>query len=544
MDATALARDLVLILSAGFMAGAICKRLGASLLAGYLVAGAILGKGMLGLLGVETHEFENLAHIGALLLLFAIGIEFTLEEIARMSRFFVLGGSVQMLLVGAPVTAFCMTWGELDWRPALLIGWAVAFSSTVLVFKALAEQGATATPHGRRAIGVLLFQDVALAPMILLIPFLTGAGETAGWRDFARLALTSVAFVAGVLVLRYIFRHWIARVLAELRSAELTVLFTLTMLVAMCLIAAAAGLPSALGAFAAGLVLSGARLTGQIDALILPYRESFAAVFFVSLGTLLRPSVLLNEPVATLFVLAGVLLLKTLAGAAALRLVGLKGRSALGMGLGLAQLGEFSFVLLNEGLRQEVITPLDYNRVLFIALGTLVLTPVLLRTGLKWTEPARPDSGRLIPPEALPRGSEQAVVVGMGPAGHKAASILETAGADVCVVDLSPVNLYPFAQQGFRSVTGDATEEEVLRKAGVPECRFMVVTVPDDRAARRVVKAARLLNRHCTIIARCRYQASLEPLRRAGAQAVICDEAETGKALLQALRPLGQELLP
>jgi CPA2 family monovalent cation:H+ antiporter-2 len=344
--------------------------------------------------------------------------------------------------------------------------------------------------------------------------------------------------VAGVLVLRYLFRTWIAPMLAELRSAELTVLFTLTMLVAMCLIAAAAGIPSALGAFAAGLVLSGSRLTGQIDALILPYRESFAAAFFVSLGTLLRPSVVMNEPLATLGVLCGVLLLKTAAGAAALWLVGLSRRSALGMGLGLAQLGEFSFVLLNEGLNQEVLSPLDYNRVLFIALGTLIVTPLLLRSGLQWTETPRGDAGPLLPRESLPQGSEQAVVVGLGPAGHKAASILETAGADVCVIDLSPVNLYPFAQQGFRNVRGDASDEDVLRRAGVPQCRFMVVTVPDDRDARRIVKAARLLNGGCTIVARCRYQASVAALVRAGAQAVVCDEAETGKALLAALLPL------
>jgi CPA2 family monovalent cation:H+ antiporter-2 len=541
MDAIALARDLLLILAAGFVAGAICKRLGASLLVGYLVAGAILGNGVLGLLGSESHEIENFAHVGALLLLFAIGIEFTLEEIARLSRFFLLGGSVQMVLVAAPVTAFCMTWGELNWRPALLIGWAVAYSSTVLVFKALSEVGATASPHGKRAIGVLLFQDVALAPMILLIPLLTGSGETAGWRDFARLGATSLMFVGGVLVLRYLFRNWVASLLAELRSPELTVLFTLTMLVAMCLSAGAAGLPSALGAFAAGLMLSGSRLTGQIDALILPYRESFAAAFFVSLGTLLRPSVVMNEPLATLGVLCGVLLLKTVAGAAALWLVGLPRRSALGMGLGLAQLGEFSFVLLNEGLNQEVLTPLDYNRVLFIALGTLILTPLLLRTGLRWTEPAHPDVGPLLPRDALPQGSEQAVVVGLGPAGHKAASILETSGADVCVVDLSPVNLYPFAQQGFRNVMGDASEEDVLRRAGVPQCRFLVVTVPDDQAARRVVKAARLLNRDCTIVARCRYQGSVAALQRAGAKVVVCDEAETGKALLEALLPLSRE---
>ncbi|MBW3600193.1 MAG: cation:proton antiporter [Planctomycetes bacterium] len=545
MPAAEIARDVLLILAAGLGAGMICKRFGVSLLVGYLVAGAIVGEGILGLIGHGEHEMEDLASIGALLLLFAIGIEFTLEEIARMSRFFLLGGSVQMVLVAAPVMGFCLVWDpEMNWRTALLIGWAVAFSSTVLVFKALAEWGATASPHGRRAIGVLLFQDVALAPMILLIPLLTGAGDAAGVREFSILGLKSLAFIAVVWGAHFVMRRWLVPLIAGLRSAELAVLFTLTVLMAMCLGATIAGLPAALGAFAAGLVLSGTRLSAQIDALILPFRESFAAVFFVSLGTLLRPSVLFAEPVATIFVLAGVILCKTIAGGAALRLVGLKWRSALGMGLGLAQLGEFSFVLLNEGLRHEVLSPLDYNRVLFIALGTLILTPQLLKTGLRFTEPEPEESHDESRGGLLPQESVQSIVVGLGPAGHKAASLLETAGGDVCVVDLSPVNLYPFAQQGFRNITGDATDAEVLHRAGIEQCRLLVVTIPDDRAARRIVVAARRINRNCAIIARCRYQASIAPLRRAGAAAIVCDESETGRALLETLLPAAAEALP
>ena len=240
------------------------------------------------------------------MLLFAIGIEFSLEELARLSRYFFVGGSVQMMLVATPVALACVLFG-VSWRSALLIAAATALSSTVLVFRALAEWGETASPQGRRAIGILLFQDVALVPLMLLVPLLAGKEQGPQVWAYLLLALNSILFVAAVLVLRTVFARWVVPMLSNLRSVELVILFGLIVLVGFCLGAAAAGLPPALGAFAAGLALNGNRLTGQVDALILPYRESFGVVFFVSLGTLLDPSVLMELPPLLIIALVGVL---------------------------------------------------------------------------------------------------------------------------------------------------------------------------------------------------------------------------------------------
>mgnify|MGYP005831914903 CR=1 FL=1 len=534
--------DLLIVLAAGLLAGAACKRVGISLLIGYLVAGVLVGGGGLNLVRADRHELKWMAEIGALLLLFAIGIEFSIGELIRLSRFFALGGSIQMALVAAPAAAALWLFGA-DWQAALLIGAAVAMSSTILLFKALNEYGQSATPHGQRAIGILLFQDVALVPLMLLVPLLAGEGDGPGWRDWAALGVNSVVFLAGVGGAQAVVRHAVVPALARLRSAELVVLFTLVLLGGACLAAWKLGLPAALGALAAGIILSRNRLTAQIDALILPYREAFAAVFFVSLGTLFRREALLDAPwfsagglAGAAAMLVGVLLLKSSAAAAAFRALGLHWRAALGMGAGLVPLGEFSFLLLSAGLRNEVLSPTQYDRTILIALGTLVLSPLLLRRGLRWADRwLDRELGAAASAAAGRQEVAHAVVIGAGPIGAQVASRFETLGIDVCVVDLSPVNLHSFAQQGFHTVAGDAQQRDTLGRAGAAQSDLVVVTVPRDDVARQIVQAVRAVNRHCQVIVRCRFQANRAGLLGAGANAVIAEESEASMALIRIL---------
>jgi len=212
-------------------------------------------------------------------------------------------------------------------------------STLVLVYRALTEWGETASPPGRRAIGILLFQDVALVPLILLVPLLANREHGLGTWAYLLLALNSVLFVATVPVLRKVFARWAVPLLSNLRSAELVILFGLIVLVGFCLGAKTAGLSPALGAFAGGLVLNGNRLTGQIDALILPYRESFGVVFFVSLGTLFDVRVLVESPVLLCMALLAVLALKTGAATVALRVTSVPWHVAAGVGLGSGAVG-------------------------------------------------------------------------------------------------------------------------------------------------------------------------------------------------------------
>jgi len=222
--------NLLIVLAAGLVAGVAAKRLGISMLVGYLLVGTLLGAVGFGPMTDGQKGMEYLAQAGALLLLFSIGIEFSMEELRRLSRHFFVGGSVQMLLVAVPIVLLSGLVFKFPWPNAILIGSATALSSTVLVFKALEEWGQVATGHGRRAIGILLFQDVALVPLMLLVPMLTGDDLQPGDWEWGLLALKSVLFVAAVLVLREMIGRWVVPHLANLRSVELLVLFALIVL--------------------------------------------------------------------------------------------------------------------------------------------------------------------------------------------------------------------------------------------------------------------------------------------------------------------------
>jgi CPA2 family monovalent cation:H+ antiporter-2 len=451
-----------------------------------------------------------------------------------------IGGSLQMLLVAVPVAACLLAIG-MDWRPAVLLAAATSFSSTVLVFKALSEWGHSSLPHGRRAIGILLFQDAALIPLLLTVPLLIGAGKTASPLDYVILGATSALFVAAVIVLQYLLAKWIIPLFASYRSPELVVLFTLVSLGAVTLAAYKVGLPPVIGAFAAGLIFSGNRWTRQIDALVLPFREAFAAVFFVSLGLLFDPRLFWTQPLFMFTCLAGLIVVKATAATVALRLTGLRWQAATGMGIGLAHVGEFAFVLLILGWESGIVAEDDYSRVVAIAISSLIVTPLLLKTGLRWTRSAR-GTDDITPHEiSLDYTGPYAIVIGAGPIGRLVASWLETVGKDICLVDLSPINLQPFAQQGFRTVAGDASDREILDLARLDDASVVVVCVPDDEMAIGIVNLLREVNPKCVVLVRCRFQENLPKLRRAGADRVVSEEAEASAAILKTLVDLDQE---
>ena len=544
-DISTLMADLLIVLVAGLLAGSVCKRIGVSLLVGYLIVGALIGHGIFGLVTQEHRELEYMARAGALLLLFSVGIEFSLEELFRLRRYIILGGSAQMILVAVPLTAICFALG-IPWNAAILAGSAGALSSTVLVFKALAEWGQSATPHGRRAISILLFQDIALVPLMLLVPLLTQNGEPPSISTYLLLASKSFIFVTAVIVFRYLISNWVVPTLLQLRSVELVTLFSLSLLGTVCWTAYQLGLPPAIGALAAGVIISGNRLSKQIDTIILPFRESFAAVFFVTLGTFLNPHSFLAEPLLLTVGIIGMLILKMLAAAIALKLSGLRWTTAFGMGIGLAQLGEFSFLVLAEGVGQGVISHVNYNRMLFIAMGTLILSPLLIKIGLRWTD--EPTVEQEISPQRKLDDTpiQHALVIGIGPIGRQLALRLEIMGVDVCLIDNSPINLHPFAQQGFRTVAGDARDLSVLKRAHADLCSLIVVSVPDDDAALRIVKSVREQNQTLSILVRCRYQSNIQRTLKAGATSVVSEEAQVSGKLLRRCENIVQtaETLP
>ncbi len=532
--------DLLIVLTAGLVAGLLSRWLRVSILIGYLSVGAVVGKACFGLVDDQSHQLEYIAEAGVFMLLFSIGIEFSLDELWRLGRNLVVGGTAQMLLVAAPVFMVMNNLG-MSWQSAALMSAAISFCSTVLVFKTLSEWGHSSLPHGRRAIGVLLFQDAALVPLLLVVPLLTGSGKVASPLELATLGATSFAFVAAVVALRFVLANWIIPLFASYRSPELIVLFTLVCLGEVTLIAYNVGLPPAIGAFAAGLVFSGNRWTKQIDALVLPFRETFAAVFFVCLGMLFDPRLFWHEPLLMFGSLAGLILLKTVAATVALRLTGLSWRDALGMGIGLAHVGEFAFVVVALGTEVGVISEHHFQQVVVLAISSLILSPLLMKTGLRWTRSIDESDGTLFEVFDETEVGRQAIVIGAGPIGRQVTSRLETAGKDVCMIDLSPINLHPFAQLGFRTVAGNANDAEILALAHADKAPLAVVCVPDDETAVSIVENLRGINSDSVILVRCRYQAVEKKLVSAGASRVVSEETQAGVALLRILAELGED---
>jgi CPA2 family monovalent cation:H+ antiporter-2 len=233
--------------------------------------------------------------------------------------------------------------------------------------------------------------------------------------------------------------------------------------------------------------------------------------------------------------LAGLIVVKWLAATVALWLTRLRGKAAAGMGIGLAHIGEFAFVLVLLGLEAGVITDLDYQRIVALAIGSLILTPLLLKMGLRWTRSGDGAEQSSSETSRLRQAGPKALVIGVGPIGRQVASRLETTGKDVCLIDLSPVNLHGFAQEGFRTVAGDATDRATLELAEVEAASFAVICVPDDEAAICIVRTLRSMNADCFVLVRCRYEGNATKLTRAGANRVVSEEAQAGAAILDIL---------
>ncbi|MDR1925461.1 MAG: cation:proton antiporter [Planctomycetaceae bacterium] len=616
--------DLFMILIAGFIAGVICRRFRLPMVIGYLLIGAFIGNGALNILqmhvtsevavdaklaanaagellpvasdpqesnnaaiakitgdniDLQSEEesngvafraehivLDNLAHLGANLMLFAIGLHFSPSELAKLWKFFLVGGLVQMLGVIGMITGFVVLIGG-DWKVGLMIGSAVSLSSTVLVFKSLEDMGQATSPSGVRAVAILLFQDVAVVPLLVVIGILAAlaAGAVGGGADdvmpsrlasmmglgvdpqsqLLSLGTGSLIFVAVVFLARFIFVRYGVPYIHGLRSVELLVLFTMVLLIGISLVAFLLGLPGALGALAAGVILSETRLTTQITAVTISLRETFSAIFFVSLGALFDPSGLFVNPAFTILALFGCIFVKTFAAAVALRLLGLDLVSSLAMGLGLSQLGELSFVLLSNGLSVKLIDHNTYQTVLFVALTSIIFTPLFLNFAIR-IMPAHlhnTDGGddyidQVHGERFAAHVKRKALVVGVGPIGGQVAAYLESSGFDVGLIDMNPVNLHPFAQHGFRTIAGNAADDATLKRIDAHNSTLIVVAIPDDLLAYEVVEAARKMNGHCLLVSRCRFKDNRERLIKRGADMVICGENELGIAMIKAVKKL------
>ena len=525
-------RDLAVIFAASLVVILVFHRIRLPALPGFIVAGVLVGPNALGLVA-DTGQVESLAEVGVILLLFTIGIEFSLSRLREMARQVIAGGGAQVVLTVGLGWAVAAAVG-LPWRVAILVGFLVALSSTAIVLKGLADLGEIDAPHGRLATGVLVFQDLCVVPMMLILPFLTGrSGGAAG----LLLALGKAALVvAGVLVLA---RSVVPRVLALIlrtRSRELFLIAVILVGTLTALGTAAAGASLALGAFLAGLVISESDYGHQAMAELLPFRDIFISLFFVAVGMLVQVGFVRDHPLLALGGVGTILVGKSLIAAVGPALLGYSGRVALLAGLAVAQIGEFSFVLAREGRGAGLLPEGLYQTFLAVAVLTMLVTPFLLQGGRAVLDGVE----RLVPLRRLLPGlrqeaiaaadqplTEHVIIAGYGLNGRNLAAALRSIQAPYLIVELNAQTVQQARARGEPAFYGDATREEILRALGVERARMLVVAISDPTATRRMVRVARGLNPRLHIIARTRYVAEMPELARLGADIVIPEEFET-----------------
>lgn len=526
-------QDLAVIFAVSLLVILLFHRVKLPALPGFIVAGVLLGPNALGLVS-DVHQVESLAEVGVILLLFTIGIEFSLSRLREMVRQVAVGGGSQVgLTVG--LSALVAVALHLRWQVAVLLGFLVALSSTAIVLKGLTDQGEIDAPHGRLATGVLIFQDLCVVPMMLVLPFL--AGRAGGGATGLFLALgKAVLVVIGVLVLA---RTVVPRVLAEIlktRSRELFLIAVILVGTLTALGTAAAGASLALGAFLAGLVISESDYGHQAMAELLPFRDIFISLFFVAVGMLVHLDFLRDHPVLALGGVAVIMGGKALLAATGPAFMGYSGRVALLAGLAVSQIGEFSFVLAREGRGAGLLSEDLYQTFLAVAVLTMLVTPFLLQGG----SPILDRVQRLVPLHRLLPGLHQeaiaavdqpltdhVIVAGYGLNGRNLAAALRSIQAPYLIVELNAQTVRQARTRGEPAFYGDATREEILHALGVERARMLVVAISDPTATRRMVRVARSLNPRIHIIARTRYVVEIPELTRLGADVVIPEEFET-----------------
>src|SRR5256884_4480899 len=371
-------RDLAVIFAGSLLVILVFCRRKLPALPGFIVAGILLGPNALGLVS-DPHDVEGLAEVGVILLLFTIGIEFSLSRLKEMGRQVLAGGFSQMGFTVLATLAVGLAFLG-SWRVALFLGFLIALSSTAIVLKVMTDAGEIDAPHGRLATGVLIFQDLCVVPIMLVLPFLAGKAE--GGMVGLLIALAKAALVVAGVILAA--RTIVPRALAEIlktRSRELFLIAVILIGTLTALGTAAAGTSLALGAFLAGLIISESDYGHQALAELMPFRDIFISLFFVAVGMLVRLDIIREHIVLTLVAVAVIMGGKTLSAAVGPALLGYSGRVALLAGVAVSQIGEFSFVLAKEGRASGLLQDLLYQQFLGVAVITMLVTPFLLQGG-------------------------------------------------------------------------------------------------------------------------------------------------------------------
>jgi len=531
---------LVAGLGLAFVLGALANRLKLSPLVGYLLAGIVIGPFTPGFVADQALAHE-LAEIGVILLMFGVGLHFSLKDLAAVARIAVPGAIGQIAAATLMGGALAMALGW-DLGAALVFGLALSVASTVVLIRALQERRILETERGRIAVGWLIVEDLAMVVALVLLPAIAAAladGDASAPQMLATLGLTLAkvaAFVAAMLLVGRRAIPWVMHHAAHTGSRELFRLSVYAIALGVAFIAAKLFDASfALGAFFAGMVLGESTLSQRATEEAMPLRDAFAVLFFVSVGMLIDPAVLVTQPLAVLATVAIIMLGKSAAAFLIVRAFGHPSATALTVAASLAQIGEFSFILIGLGAALGMLPPEGRDLVLAGAILSILLNPLAFAL-VERRRAARPAPERAAAPAPARAAGGHAVVVGYGRVGSLVGARLAASGQRLVVLEEREEAIAAARRDGALVLAGNAADPEVLRQAGLAEAGRLFVTLPEAFEAGQVVEQARALNPGIEILARAHSDAGERHLVACGATLTVMGEREIAERMIERAR--------
>jgi len=520
-------QDLTILLLVSLPINILFHRVKLPSIMGFLVAGMLIGPHGLELIG-DPQSVENLSEIGVILLLFLIGLEFSLSHMVKKWAAILVSGGLQLGLTAGAGYGICL-WLGFPPNQALALGLLAALSSTAVVMKMITDRVEIDTLHGRVCIGILLFQDVCVVPMMLVIPLLVHSGDISAL-DFGIAMIKSLAAVAAIFFLSRLLVPRALGAIARLGSKEHLTLLVILIIMGTGWVSHHLGLTLAMGAFIAGLIISDSEYSHQIILDILPLKDYFGSIFFISLGMLLQTDLFFAEAGLYLGLAAGLIGLKIILTWVASWGARNSFRISFIVGLRLAQVGEFSLILASLALELGLFDNPLYQSFLIVAILSLLAAPVLIQvsSGLSFLL----FSGGGKPADEVEPASEKSItdhviIVGYSLVGRNLSHVLKEINIPFQVVVLDGEMVKQALTEKVPVLYGDSTQSETLHRAGLCDAKLIVVTIPDYKACQQVVGLARKLNPDIYILVRTQFASQMDELTKAGANQVIPEEFET-----------------
>jgi CPA2 family monovalent cation:H+ antiporter-2 len=543
---TFLLNDILIILLLSVVVLYLCQRIRLPIIVGFLLTGIIAGPHGFALVR-DIAAVQTLAETGIVLLLFTIGMEFSFRSLLQIRKTVLVGGSLQIAMTVLAGFAVARCFG-FSFREGVFAGFLLSLSSTAIVMKLLQDRAQMETPQGNAALGILIFQDMAAIPMMLLVPLLAGTAQTGGAPTLLIAKIVGIAFLVPFLSRWLVPRIFYA--IAKTRSRELFLITTITLCMAVAWLTYQAGLSLALGAFLAGLIISESEYSHQALGDILPFRDVFTSFFFVSIGMLMDSGFFLQHPLFLLLAALCVLALKASIAGAAVFFAGLPFRPALIAGIALGQVGEFSFILSETGVPYGLLSGEHHQAFLAVSILTMMATPPLIAASPAVAEtlgglPFLRRHKQGMTPERLGKTvpmENHLIIVGFGLNGKNLARAARTAGIPYTIIEMNPAAVRSERTKGEPISYGDATQSALLLHAQIRQARTLVIVINDPAATRRITELARRLNPRLYILVRTRYVAEMSALIELGANDVIPEEFETSVEIFS--RVLAKYFIP